>query len=261
MEIAVLIKQVPDTASPRTLDPHTGRITRDPSEAVVDEISERALEKALQLRKANGGEVTVIAMGPEKAVAALRHALAMGADRAVHLSDESFAGADLVRTAQLLATGIHSTGPFDLIIAGNASTDGRGGAIPAMLAELLDVAQATSLQAFDVIGGVLTGERVLEDSIQRIQATLPAVVSVTEQIAEPRYPGFKGIMMAKRKKILGLDAAALAGCSPAAAGGLIGTNVVRSVSENPSRTSGEKFADDGFAGVRISDYITAEGLV
>ncbi|RAX48271.1 electron transfer flavoprotein subunit beta [Arthrobacter sp. AQ5-05] len=262
MKIAVLIKQVPDTASPRSVDPDTLRITRDPAEAVIDEISERALEKALQLRTEHGGEVVVVSMGPDKAVASLRHGLALGADRGVHLNDDSFAGADLVWTATLLAAGLSTIDSVDLILAGNASTDGRGGAVPAMLAELLQMAQATSLQAFDVVDGVLTGERILEDGVQKIQATLPVVVSVTENIAEPRFPGFKGIMTAKRKKILTLDATSLATVGEVdPSGRLVGANVVRSVIENPARSSGEKFVDDGLSGQRISDYLKAEGLV
>ncbi len=262
MKIAVLIKQVPDTASSRTVDLATGRIVRDPAEAVVDEISERVLERALQLRKEHGGEVVVMSMGPDKTVAALRHGLALGADSAVHLNDPSFAGADLVRTATLLAAGVRVLEPFDVILTGNASTDGRGGAVPAALAEILQMAQATSLRAFDIVDGVLTGERVLDDTVQHIQAKLPAVVSVTEHIADPRFPGFKGIMTAKRKKILTVDANALADSRPARlTDEAAGANVVRSVVQNPSRTSGEKFADDGSAGQRISDYLTAEGLV
>ncbi|AIY03056.1 hypothetical protein ART_3457 [Arthrobacter sp. PAMC 25486] len=262
MKIAVLIKQVPDTASSRTIDVEAGRIVREPAEAIVDEISERALEKALQLRKEHGGEVTVLAMGPDKTVAALRHGLAMGADRAVHLHDPDFAGADLVRTARILASGLRGLEPFDVILTGNTSTDGRGGAVPAALAEILRLAQATSLRAFDIVDGVLTGERVLDDMVQHIQAKLPAVVSVTEHIADPRFPGFKGIMTAKRKKILTMDAKGLAGSGPSHSNGQpVGANVVRSVVENPSRTSGEKFADDGSAAQRISDYLIEEGLV
>jgi electron transfer flavoprotein beta subunit len=255
MEIVVLAKQVPDTAVERVLDAATGWIRRDPSLAVLDEISARAVEKALQLREAHGGTVTVLTMGPDKAADALKHALAMGADRGVLISDASLAGADAVQTAQILAAALNGM-EFDLIMAGNASTDGRGGIVPAMLAEVLHLPQATSLKSFDIQDGSLAGDRMLEDSIMEIRTGLPAVVSVTEHIANPRHPGLKGIMSARQKETVKLSLANLSATGPSRA-----RNTVHRVEEKPARQGGSRVLDDGTAGQRIADYLIAEGLV
>jgi len=144
MNIVVLVKQVPDTYSERKLDPSDGRLDRDATDAVLDEINERAVEAALQIKEANGGsEVTVVTMGPDRATEAIRKALSMGADKAVHLSDSALAGSDAVSTAKALAKVIGTTGEFDLVLAGNEASDGRGGATPAMVADLLGVPAIT----------------------------------------------------------------------------------------------------------------------
>ena len=133
MNIVVLVKQVPDTYSERKLREADGSLDRDASDAVLDEINERAVEEALQLREAHGGEVTVLTMGPERATEATRKALSMGADRAVHLSDEALAGACAVQTAHALAAAIGTVGAVDLVLAGNEASDGRTAAVPAMV--------------------------------------------------------------------------------------------------------------------------------
>ena len=145
MNIVVLCKQVPDTYSERRLR-GDGALDRDASDAVLDEINERAVEEALQLKeKAPGGSdvtVTVVSMGPDRATEAIRKALSMGADAAVHLSDEALAGSDAVGTARALAGAIGTVGDVDLVIAGNEASDGRSAAVPAMVAEVLGPARA-----------------------------------------------------------------------------------------------------------------------
>src|SRR6478672_3634999 len=142
MNIAVLVKQVPDTYSERKLRTGDGVLDRDAADAVIDEIDTRGVEVALQLVEAQGGEVTVVTMGPARAADALRKALAMGAHRAVHVVDDGLAGSDAVQTSALLAAALATLGA-DVIIAGNEASDGEGGAVPAMLAERLGWPQVT----------------------------------------------------------------------------------------------------------------------
>ena len=200
MDIAVLIKQVPDTWSERQLHETDWTLDRDSVDAVIDEIDTRGVETALQLVEANGGEVTVVTMGPDRATDALRKALAMGAHKAVHISDESFAGSDAMQTSAALAAAI-KTLSVDLIITGNESTDGRTGSVPSMLAERLGLPQITSVRTLEIDGTTLRAERVRDGGYSEVTSTLPAVVSVTEKINEPRYPSFKGIMAAKKKPV------------------------------------------------------------
>ena len=138
MNIAVLIKQVPDTYSERKLRAADGLLDRAASDSVIDEISERAVEAALQLKESHGGEVTVVCMGPDTAAEAIRKALSMGADRAVQLSDDALAGSCAVQTAHALARVLGTLDGVDLILAGNGASDGRVSAVPAMVADVLD---------------------------------------------------------------------------------------------------------------------------
>ena len=206
MNIAVLIKQVPDTWSERTLRETDWTLDRDAADAVIDEIDTRGVEAALQLIEKHGGEVTVVTMGPDRATDALRKALAMGADKAVHINDDGLAGSDALQTSAALAAAIRTLA-VDLIITGNESTDGRTGSVPSMLAERLGLPQITSIRTLDIDGTTLRAERVRDGGYSEVTATLPAVISVTEKINEPRYPGFKGIMAAKKKPVstLGID--------------------------------------------------------
>ena len=158
MNIVVLCKQVPDTYSERRLQ-GDGALDRDASDAVLDEINERAVEEALVLKEANGGAVTVVSMGPDRAAEAIRKALSMGADAAVHLTDDALAGSDAVGTARALAGAIGTIGEVDLVIAGNEASDGRSAAVPAMIAELLGVPALTHARKVTVEGGTLTVHR------------------------------------------------------------------------------------------------------
>lgn len=257
MKIIVLIKQVPDTEAERRLDPATGLLDRGTGEAVADEINERALEVALQHKDANkGSEVVVLTMGPASAAQALRKALSMGADSAVQVVDDRLEGADTATTAAVLAAVVRRTG-FDLIVAGNESTDGRGGVVPAMVAEFLGLPLLSSLDSVTLAGGTVGGEVTVEAGRLAVSAALPAIVSVTERCAEARFPNFKGIMTAKRKPLATLSLADL-DVDPGVAGG---TSTVLTISERPARTAGKKIIDDGSAARELAEFLVAGRLV
>jgi electron transfer flavoprotein beta subunit len=263
MNIVVLVKQVPDTYSERKLDPGDGMLDRDASDAVLDEINERAVEAALQLKEANdGSEVTVLTMGPDRATEAIRKALSMGADRAVHLSDEALRGSCAVQTAHALATVIGTAFPdgFDLVLAGNEASDGRAAAVPAMVADLLGVPALTHAREITLEGSALTVRRETDDGITTLVAELPAVVSVGEKINEPRYPSFKGIMAAKKKPVSTLSLAD-AGIDPSTVGLAHATSSVTSAQPKPPKSAGEKVADEGDGGTRIAAYLAAQKLI
>ncbi len=210
--IVVLIKQVPDTWSERKLTDGDFTLDREAADAVLDEINERAVEEALLIKEkeaADGTEstVTVLTAGPERATEAIRKALSMGADKAVHLLDDGMHGSDVVQTGWALARALGTVEGTELVIAGNEATDGVGGAVPAIIAEYLGLPQLTHLRKVSVEGGKVTGERETDDGVFTVEAPLPAVVSVTEKINEPRFPSFKGIMAAKKKEVTTLTLA------------------------------------------------------
>jgi electron transfer flavoprotein beta subunit len=255
MKIIVLVKQVPDTAEERRLDRVTGRVDRDATERVADEINERALEVALRLKDVDKKtEVVVLTMGPADATQALRKALSMGADSAVHVVDDRLEGADIARTAEVLAAAVKQVG-FDLLVAGNESTDGRGGVVPAMIAEHLGLPLLPSLNTVDINAGSVTGEAGIEDGSLTVRSSLPAVISVTERVAEARFPSFKGIMTAKRKPLatMSLDDLRLDSATPATA--------VLATSERPARVAGKKIYDDGNAGAELAEFLAAGRLI
>lgn len=255
MRIAVLLKQVPDTWGDRKLDPTTGWVDRDAGDRVIDEINERALEVALSYKGANKAtEVVVLTMGPATALESLRKALAMGADAAVHVLDEALAGADVTTTARVLAAALRST-TFDLVIGGNESTDGRGGVVPAMVAEHLGLAHLGSLNVVQITETSVSGERGIESGIANIHAALPAVISVTELNPDARFANFKGIMTAKRKPLTVISAGELdLGVST------ISSTVV-SVTERPPRSAGTKIFDEGTAGVELAEFLATNRLI
>ncbi|MDX8055949.1 electron transfer flavoprotein subunit beta/FixA family protein [Lentzea sp. BCCO 10_0798] len=260
MNIVVLVKQVPDTWSERKLTDADHTLDRESADAVLDEINERAVEEALQLQEAHGGEVTVIAMGPDRATDAIRKALSMGADKAIHVSDEALHGSDVLATAKVLAKAIGTVENVDLVIAGNEATDGRAGAVPAILAELLGLPQVTQLRKVTVEGTTIKGERETDEGVAFLEASLPAVVSVTEKINEPRYPSFKGIMAAKKKPVstltvadLGIDASEV---------GLSGAYTqVQEASPKPPRSAGQRVEDGGDGGSKIAEFLVGQKLI
>lgn len=260
MKIAVLIKQVPDTYCDRKMGQGSGKVDRSATDPVLDEINERAVEAALRIKESGDGiKVTVVTMGPPCAAEALRKALAMGADSAVHISDDGLAGSDALQTSSVLAAVLRDR-EFGLVVAGNESTDGRTGAVPAMLAERLGVAQLTHLRSLTVSGGIVSGERVTEDGYLEVNAPLPAVVSVTEQVAEPRFPNFRGIMAAKKKPLETLTLSDLK--LPAGETGAENSwSKVREVSTRPERAAGTIVVDDGTAGSQIADFLAKAKLI
>jgi electron transfer flavoprotein beta subunit len=259
--IVVLIKQVPDTWSERKLTDGDYTLDREAADAVLDEINERAVEEALLIKEAQGGEVTVLSAGPDRATDAIRKALSMGADKAVHLSDPALAGSDAVGTAKALAAVITATdGGFDLVLAGNEASDGRSGATPAMVAELLGVPALTHAREVTVDGTSLTVRRETDDGVTVLTADLPAVVSVGEKINEPRYPSFKGIMAAKKKPVSTLTLAD-AGIDPATVGAAGALSSVSSAQPKPPKSAGEKVTDEGDGGQKIAAFLVSQKLI
>ena len=261
MNIVVLVKQVPDTYSERKLNPSDGVLDRDATDAVLDEINERAVEAALVIKEANeGSEVTVLTMGPDRATDAIRKALSMGADKAVHLSDEALAGSDAVSTAKALAKAIGTVEGVDLVIAGNEASDGRGGAIPAMVADVLGFPALTHAREVTVDGTSVTVKRETDEGITMLSAELPAVVSVGEKINEPRYPSFKGIMAAKKKPVATLSLAD-AGIDASEVGLANALSAVTSASPKPPKSAGEKIEDEGDGGAKIAAFLVSQKLI
>jgi electron transfer flavoprotein beta subunit len=257
MKIIVLVKEVPDTYGDRKLNLETGLADREASETVIDEIGERALELALTYADANEGtDVAVLSLAPAAATATIRKGLAMGAGSATHVSDEALRGADLGLTAETLAAAIRRVG-FDLVITGNVSTDGSGGMIPAMLAELLDVPLATGLSSVEISDAAVSGTRPVESGVQKVSANLPAVISITEALPGPRFPNFKGIMAAKKKplEVLTLADLAITADNPDAA-----RSIMLTVAEKPARATGVKIIDEGDAGEKLADFLVENRL-
>ena len=260
MNIVVLVKQVPDTYSERKLRDSDGVLDRDATDAVLDEINERAVEAALQIKEAGDAEVTVLTMGPDRATDAIRKALSMGADKAVHLSDEALAGSDAVTTARALARAIGTVGQVDLVLAGNEASDGRGGAMAAMVAELLGYPALTHAREISVDGSSLTVKRETDEGVVHLTAELPAVVSVGEKINEPRYPSFKGIMAAKKKPVATLSLAD-AGLDAGEVGLGNALTTVTSASPKPPKAAGEKVDDEGDGGAKIAAFLVGQKLI
>ncbi|MGH3978870.1 MAG: electron transfer flavoprotein subunit beta/FixA family protein [Pseudonocardiaceae bacterium] len=260
MNIVVLIKQVPDTWSERTLAEPDHTLDRAAADAVLDEINERAVEEALKLKETGGGEVTVVCMGPERATDAIRKALSMGADKAVHLSDEALHGSCAVQTARALAKVIGTLGEVDLVLAGNEATDGTVGAVPAMVAEVLGMPELTHARKVTVDGRTVTVERETDDALTTLQAQLPAVVSVNEKINEPRYPSFKGIMAAKKKPVTRM-ALADAGIDASDVGLAHATSTVTASTPRPPREAGQVVTDEGDGAAKLVEYLVGRKFI
>jgi electron transfer flavoprotein beta subunit len=258
--IVVLVKQVPDTYSERKLSDADHTLDRDSADAVLDEINERAIEEALQIKEASDGEVTVVSVGPDRATDAIRKALSMGADKAVHVVDDALHGADILQTAKVLAAAIGTVEGVDLVIAGNEASDGGGGAVPAILAELLGFPQLTHAREVTVDGSTIKVTRETDEGLIHLEANLPAVVSVGEKINEPRYPSFKGIMAAKKKPVETLGIADL-GIDAGEVGLANASSTVVEAAPKPPREAGQRVEDDGDGGVKIAEYLVAQKLI
>ena len=261
MKIVALVKQVPDTYSERKLSDSDQTLDREGTEAVIDEINERAVEAALTLKEANeGSEVVVLCMGPDRATDAIRKALSMGADSAVHLSDEAIHGSCAVQTAKALSKAIGTVEGWNLIVAGEQASDGQIGAVPAMVADVLGIPALTHVVELNVDGSTVTGKRETDDGVTHLSAELPAVVSIGEKANEPRYPSFKGIMAAKKKPVANLDLAG-AGIDASEVGLANALTSVVSAAPKPPKQAGEKVTDEGDGGAKIAEYLVGQKLI
>lgn len=259
MRIVVLTKQVPDTWSDRKIDLETGMLDRAASEPVPDEINERALETALLFKDANPDtEIVVLTMAPEDATKTLRKFLSMGADSAVLVSDPALAGSDMVQTSRVLAAAVQKIGA-DLLVAGNEATDGRGGVIPAMVAEILAWPVLPSLDDVQIAAGKVSGTAQVDGGTLSLSAPLPAVISVTEKAAEARFPNFKGIMAAKKKPLQTWPLAELGVQAGPEAARV--RSVMVSAHARPLKSAGPKITDDGTAAAQLADFLIANRLV
>jgi electron transfer flavoprotein beta subunit len=210
MKLIVCVKQVPDTETRVKIAPSGDAISEgDVANWIVSPYDEFAIEEAIRIKEAKGGEVVLLSAGPERALAALRTGLAMGADSAIHVKDAALDATDTLGTARALAAAIRTAAPFDLILCGQQGVGGDNSQLPAMLAELLDLPQVTVAVKIEVQEGRAVVEREADGGRETWQTPLPAVVSAQKGLNEPRYASLKGIMAAKKKPVQTLDAAAL----------------------------------------------------
>ncbi|MGE9697851.1 MULTISPECIES: electron transfer flavoprotein subunit beta/FixA family protein [unclassified Streptomyces] len=259
LRIVVCVKYVPDATGDRhfaedlTLD-------REDVDGLLSELDEYAVEQALQIADAaDDAEVTVVTVGPEDAKDALRKALSMGADKGVHVEDDALHGTDVFGTSLVLAKAVEKAG-FDLVVCGMASTDGSMGVLPALLAERLGVPQVTLLSEVSVGGGVVRGRRDGDAASEQLEAQLPAVVSVTDQSGEARYPSFKGIMAAKKKPVESWDLEDLG--VEAGEVGLEGAwSRVEEAAARPARTAGTIVTDEGEGGRQVAEFLAGQKFI
>ncbi|AJT42984.1 electron transfer flavoprotein subunit beta/FixA family protein [Psychromicrobium lacuslunae] len=263
MTIAVLVKYVPDTQFDRHLAAGDGRLDR--SESILSELDEYPLEAALQLAEERGGEaagnrIIAVTMGPEAAVGAVKKALQIGAYEGVHLTDPALAGSDLAATSLALAALIKKLGSVDLVLTGMSSTDGETALLPALLAGRLDLPQLTLASSIEISERSITVHRDGDAYTEVIESVLPAVVSVTDQINQPRYPNFKGIMAAKKRQISVLSLADLE-LSAEQVGSAGSWTEVQQARPRPARSAGVVITDDGDAGLKLVDFLAEQNLL
>ena len=260
MNIVVCMKQVPDTEVERSLKPGEGTVDRASADGVINYLDEFAIEEALKLAEANGGsEVTILTMGPAKATDSIRKALSMGADKAVHVTDEALAGSDALASSLALAEALKHVG-FDLVVFGCESTDARTGVMPAMVAERLGVPQLTLAGKVDVAGSEVTVRRVTDDGVATVTGSLPAVISVNEKINEPRYPTFKGIMAAKKKPVQTLTLADIS-LSADQVGLANAGSWVQDSARRPPRAAGVQVKDEGEGGNQVAAFLAERKFI
>lgn len=259
MNIVVCVKHVPDAQGERGFsDDNT--TDRENVDGLLSELDEYAVEAALKITEAEGGEVTALTVGPADAVDAVKKALQMGADKAVHVSDDAIAGSDALATSLILAEAIKKVGQPDIVLFGLASTDGGMSVVPAMVAERLGLPQVTQVSTLEVADGNVTGRRDSDVASETLVASIPAIVSVTDQINEPRYPSFKGIMAAKKKPVeemslgdLGVDAGQV---------GLDNASTkVLDTTKRPPREQGEVITDEGDGGKKLVEFLAGQKLI
>src|SRR3954451_11543252 len=253
MNIVVCLKYVPDATADRRFE-EDNTVDRAGVDGLLSELDEYAVEQALQIKEKlaeAAGEaadtvITVLSVGAEEAPSSIRKALQMGADKGVHVVDDAIAGSDSLATSLVLAEAVKkigSDGGWDLGVCGMASTDGSMGVLPAMLAERLDVPAVTLGSAVEIDGDTVRIRRDGDTATETIEGTLPAVLSVTDQSGEARYPSFKGIMAAKKKPMETWSLADL-GIDPARIGLSAAYSAVESVEARPPRTAGQIVTDE-----------------
>jgi electron transfer flavoprotein beta subunit len=259
MNIVVLVKQVPDTWAERKLKDSDKTLDRASVDVVMKEIDEYAVEEALRIKEAQGGEVTILTMGPERATETIRKALSMGADKAVHLVDDALAGSDAVQTSAALAKAIEGL-EYDLVICGSEATDSRMAVMGALLAERLGRPQMTGARKLTLDGGTATIERLTDNGYAVVTAPTPAIVSVVEKINEPRYPSFKGIMAAKSKPLETKSLADL-GLEAGAVGLASAPSQVVEFATKPPRQAGQIVKDEGDGGAKVAEFLASQKFV
>jgi electron transfer flavoprotein beta subunit len=242
MNVVVCMKQIPDPATPYKLEEGTGWLVR-PEDQILDDTDRYGVEMGLQLAQASNGTVTLVSMGPTGNSQGVRQALAMGADKAVLIDDPALRGSDALTTARVLASAISREG-FDLVITGTESTDGYSGLIPQMLAGLLDAPALTYATRVETNEGEVTIHRQTAFGFDVVTAPMPAVISVTAGVVEPRYPTFKGIMDAKKKPI---ETHTLADLDVS----VTADQTITAITPAPERDSGRRIEDDGEAHLAI----------
>ncbi|MGH8924856.1 MAG: electron transfer flavoprotein subunit beta/FixA family protein [Acidimicrobiia bacterium] len=252
MRIVVCAKQIPDPATQYKLEPGSHWLVR-PTDQVLDDTDRYGVEMGLQLAQSSGGSVTIVSMGPAGSMQGLRQALAMGAEKAVVIDDSSLRGSDALLTARVLAAAIAKEG-FDLVIAGTESTDGYSGVVPQMVAELLDVPALTYATVVHAGEGNVSIHRQTATGYEVVEASLPALVTVTAGVVEPRYPTFKGIMEAKKKTVDNLTLADLSLQAEI-------DQKVGSITDAPARTGGAKIEDDGEAHQKIVELLAQKKVI
>ncbi|MFE2887336.1 electron transfer flavoprotein subunit beta/FixA family protein [Streptomyces graminifolii] len=259
MRIVVLVKYVPDSVGDRRFT-ESATTDREAVDGLLSELDEYAVEQALQIGEAHGDvEITALTVGPPDADEALRKALSMGADKAVHVTDAAIHGSDALATSAILARAVEVIG-YDLVLHGMASTDGAMGVVPALVAERLGIPQVTLLSQVSVGDGTVTGRRDGESATEELQASLPAVISVTDQSGEARYPSFKGILAAKKKPVRTLDLTDL-GITADQVGTAGARTAVESIVARPPRQAGTVVEDDGEGSRQLAAFLSAHRFI
>ncbi len=261
MKIVVCVKYVPDATAARSFSAdHT--VDRVGVDGVLSELDEYAVEEALKIRESAGDDtqVVVVTMGPEQARAAILKSLQMGADEGVHINDDAIHGSDAIATSLVLAKAIEGQGA-DIVLCGMASTDGSMSVVPAMLAERLGLPQVTFGSEVTVDGSTVRVRRDGDAATETIEASLPVLVSVTDQANEPRYPSFKGIMAAKKKPVAELTLSDL-GLDDAEVGTDAAWTKVLEAQERPPRTAGTVVSDeDGTGADQLVEFLAGQKFI
>ena len=259
MKIVVLVKQVPEPTATWQYSPDL-TLDRGSVESRLSELDEYAVEQAVRLVE-NGlpATITFVTMGPADAAEGLRKALAMGGDDAIHIQDDGLHGSDALATSLVLAKAVETIG-YDLVVCGMASTDAEMSVVPAMVAERLGVPQLTFASSLSVADGSVTIEREGDGETQEVVASLPAVVSVTDQTGEARYPSFRAIMAGKKKPITTWSLSDV-GVAPSQVGLGASATATRNAAQHPPRQSGTIVVDEGDGAVQLADFLVASKLL